>query len=72
MNDDKDNKENDNVILFPAERIKRKVSVTDERHAKRIKEQKIREFVELNVDEIAMEMLRKFGFNLLLETLEAL
>ena len=60
MNDDKDNKENDNVILFPAERIKRKVSVTDERHAKRIKEQKIREFVELNVDEISMEMLRKF------------
>ena len=60
MSEEDDKKKNDNVILFPAERIKRKVSVTDKEHAARIKSQKIREFVELNVDEIALEMLRKF------------
>ena len=55
--------DNDNIILFPTNRIKDKKNVgknVDEREHRKIVEKQTREFVEGNVDEIAYSLLDRF------------
>ena len=50
------------VIIFPKNRIKKKITQPqDTPFAKRLKEQQTREFVEVSVDEIGYDLLRKFS-----------
>ena len=55
--------DNDNIILFPTNRIKDKQNVgknIDEREHRKIVEKQTKEFVEGNVDEIAYSLLDRF------------
>ena len=55
--------DNDNIILFPTNRIKDKKNVgknVDEREHRKIVEKQTKEFVEGNVDEIAYSLLDRF------------
>ena len=55
--------DNDNIILFPTNRIKNKENVgknVDEREHRKIVEKQTKEFVEGNVDEIAYSLLDRF------------
>jgi hypothetical protein len=53
--------DNDKVILFPTERIvNKKTAKEDPEAGERVRLENTKEFVEGNVDEIAMMMLRKF------------
>ena len=54
--------DNDNIILFPTNKIhnKQTVGVKDEREHKKIVEKQTKEFVEGNVDEIAYSLLDRF------------
>ena len=55
--------DNDNIILFPTNRIKDKQNVgknVDEREHRKIVEKQTKEFVEGNVDEIAYSLLDRF------------
>jgi hypothetical protein len=53
--------DNDKVILFPTERIvNKKTAKEDPAAGERVRLENTKEFVEGNVDEIAMMMLRKF------------
>lgn len=62
MTDDKDNgKQPGKLIIFPQNRIKKRITKPQESpFAKRLKEQQTREFIELSVDEIGYDLLRKF------------
>ena len=60
MTNDKDKK--GNIIIFPENRIKKKITQPQESpFTRRLKEQQTREFVEGSVDEIGFELLRKFS-----------
>ena len=55
--------DNDNIILFPTNRIKDKQNVgknIDEREHRKLVEKQTKEFVEGNVDEIAYSLLDRF------------
>ena len=55
--------DNDNIILFPTNRIKNKHTVkhpVDEKQHQKLVEQQTKEFVEGNVDDIAYQLLDKF------------
>ena len=55
--------DNDNIILFPTNRIKNKETVehpVDPKQHKKLVEQQTKEFVEGNVDDIAYTLLDKF------------
>ena len=55
--------DNDNIILFPTNRIKDKQNVgknIDEREHRKLVEKQTKEFVEGNVDDIAYKLLDKF------------
>tara|TARA_B100000427_G_scaffold29275_2_gene21441 strand:- start:501 stop:1016 length:516 start_codon:yes stop_codon:yes gene_type:complete len=62
VTDDKDNgKQPGKLIIFPQNRIKKRITKPQESpFAKRLKEQQTREFIELTVDEIGYDLLRKF------------
>ena len=55
--------DNDNIILFPTNRIKNKHTVkhpVDEKQHQKLVEEQTKEFVEGNVDDIAYTLLDKF------------
>ena len=55
--------DNDNIILFPLDKIKNKHTVkhpVDEKEHAKLVEQQTKEFVEGNVDDIAYQLLDKF------------
>ena len=57
-----DDKKKGKLILFPENRIKKRITKPQESpFTKRLKEQQTREFVEGNVDEVGFELLRKFN-----------
>ena len=61
MTNDKDKKKG-KLILFPENRIKKKITKPQESpFTKRLKEQQTREFIEQSVDEIGFDLLRKFS-----------
>ena len=56
----------ENIILFPTDKIKRKVPVGDKQQSKfseELKKKQTRDFVESLVDEIGFELLKKFVDN---------
>ena len=60
MTKDKDKK--GKLILFPENRIKKRITKPQESpFTKRLKEQQTREFIEHSVDEIGFDLLRKFN-----------
>ena len=62
MTNDKDKEKKGKIIIFPENRIKKKITQPqDSPFTKRLKEQQTREFVEGSVDEIGFELLRKFS-----------
>lgn len=62
MTDDKDNETKPGkLIIFPQNRIKKRITKPQESpFAKRLKEQQTREFIEVSVDEIGYDLLRRF------------
>jgi len=55
-------KDKNNLILFPENRIKKRITKPQESpFTKRLKEQQTREFIEHSVDEIGFDLLRKFN-----------
>ena len=55
--------DNDNVILFPTNKIKRKVPVGEKQQSKfseEIKKQQTKDFVESLTDDIGFDLLKKF------------
>ena len=62
MTNDKDKEKKGKIIIFPENRIKKKITQPqDSPFTKRLKEQQTREFIEGNVDEIGFDLLRKFS-----------
>ena len=62
MTNDKDKEIKGKIIIFPENRIKKKITQPqDSPFTKRLKEQQTREFIEGNVDEIGFDLLRKFS-----------
>ena len=62
MTNDKDKEKKGKIIIFPENRIKKKITQPQESpFTKRLKEQQTREFIEGNVDEIGFDLLRKFS-----------
>ena len=61
MTKDNDKDVKGKLIIFPENRIKKKITKPQESpFAKRLKEQQTREFIEHSVDEIGFDLLRKF------------
>ncbi len=50
----------DNILLFPTDKIKRPIGKNDEAHTKVVREKKTKEFVEMSIDEIARHLLEDF------------
>lgn len=62
MTNDKDKEKKGKIIIFPENRIKKKITQPqDSPFTKRLKEQQTREFIEGSVDEIGFDLLRKFS-----------
>ena len=64
------NKKSDNIILFPTNRIVEKSTtgpVKDDKFAKKLEQEQTRQFVETTVDDISIDLLRKF-YNLAIKT----
>tara|TARA_E500000331_G_scaffold224871_1_gene215298 strand:- start:7 stop:510 length:504 start_codon:yes stop_codon:yes gene_type:complete len=62
VTNDKDKEKKGKIIIFPENRIKKKITQPqDSPFTKRLKEQQTREFIEGNVDEIGFDLLRKFS-----------
>ena len=60
----------DNIILFPTNRIVEKSTtgpVKDDKFAKKLEQEQTRQFVETTVDDISIDLLRKF-YNLAIKT----
>tara|TARA_Y100000816_G_C25998100_1_gene521388 strand:- start:149 stop:628 length:480 start_codon:yes stop_codon:yes gene_type:complete len=58
--------DNENIILFPSDKIKRKVPVGEKQQSKfaeELKKKQTRDFVESLVDDIGFELLKKFVDN---------
>jgi len=62
VTNDKDKEKKGKIIIFPENRIKKKITQPqDSPFTKRLKEQQTREFIEGSVDEIGFDLLRKFS-----------
>ena len=63
-------KNNDNIILFPTNRVVEKSTtgpVKDDKFAKKLKEEQTRQFIETSVDDISINILRQF-YNMAIKT----
>ena len=61
---------NDNIILFPTNKIVEKSTtgpVKDDKFAKKLEQEQTKQFVETTVDDISIDLLRKF-YNLAIKT----
>ena len=64
------NKKTDNIILFPTNKIVEKSTtgpVKDDKFAKKLEQEQTKQFVETTVDDISIDLLRKF-YNLAIKT----
>ena len=64
------NKKTDNIILFPTNKIVGKSTtgpVKDDKFAKKLEQEQTKQFVETTVDDISIDLLRKF-YNLAIKT----
>ena len=64
------NKKSDNIILFPTNKIVEKSTtgpVKDDKFAKKLEQEQTKQFVETTVDDISIDLLRKF-YNLAIKT----
>ena len=63
-------KKNDNIILFPTNRIVEKSTTgpqKDDKFAKKLEQEQTKQYVETTVDDISIDLLRKF-YNLAIKT----